>query len=74
MDFLATQRLHDVPELECECKNSNGATISSGKGQEFAANVIESSACKEGGKVQWKVSLRGLVAGFVYNVYSTRAI
>ena len=46
----------DVPELECECKDSFS----------FEANTLEASACREGGEVYWILSVRGLVAGFEY--------
>ncbi len=48
----------DIPELECECKGVFS----------FEASTMEASACKEGGEVYWIMSVRGLVAGFVYKV------
>jgi hypothetical protein len=58
----------DLPELECECTYSHAATTSH-KEQGGAASSSEASACREEGKVYWNVSVRGLVAGFVYEVH-----
>jgi hypothetical protein len=50
----------DVPELECECKDSFSI--------EAMEKSMEASACREGGEVYWILSVRGLVAGFVYEI------
>ncbi len=58
-----------LPELVCECTNSQGSTTSFGREQGGAPSSIETSACREGGEVHWIVSISGLVAGFVYEVH-----
>ena len=50
----------DVPELECECKDSFSI--------EAMEKSMEASACRDGGEVYWILSVRGLVAGFVYEI------
>jgi len=48
----------DIPELECECKDSFS----------IEATTIEAGACREGGEAYWKLSVRGLIVGFVYQI------
>jgi hypothetical protein len=48
----------DIPELECECKDSFS----------IEATTMEAGACREGGEAYWKLSVRGLTAGFVYKI------
>ena len=54
-----------LPALECECKYSHGATTFLPGG---AASLIEANGCREGGEIDWIVPVRGLVAGFVYQI------
>jgi hypothetical protein len=59
----------DLPELECECEYSHLATTSSGREQSGADSSILTRTCREGGEVYWIVPVRGLVAGFVFEVH-----
>ena len=58
----------DLPELECECTYSHGATTSD-REQGGAASSSQAIACRENGKVHWVFSVRGLVPGFEYEVH-----
>ena len=58
----------DIPVLECECDYSHFDTISSGREQGGASSSIAASACREGGQVDFIVSVRGLVQGFTYEL------
>jgi hypothetical protein len=57
-----------IPWIECKCKDSHHAAT---RAQGGDASSVETSACREGvGEAYWVVSVRGLVAGFVYEVQS----
>jgi hypothetical protein len=59
----------DLPDLECECTCSHDETTSSYREQGGTTSSSEGSTCREEGKLYWNVSVRGLVAGFVYEVH-----
>ena len=56
----------DLPELECECTYSHGATTSD-REQGGAASSSQAIACRENGEVKWVFLVRGLVPGFEYD-------
>jgi hypothetical protein len=56
----------DIPWIECKCKDSHHAATNAGRAQGGAASSVETSACREGVEAYWVFSVRGLVAGFVY--------
>ena len=62
----------DVPALECEC--SEYSDVASGhEYSEYHNNLydlehVASSSCREGGQVDFFVSVRGLVSSFVYEL------
>jgi hypothetical protein len=58
----------DLPELECECTYSHGATTSD-REQGGAASSSQAIACRENGEVHWVFLVRGLVLGFEYEVH-----
>jgi len=67
LSFTTTPQV-DIPALECEYQYSHFDTISSGREQGGASNSIEASARREGGQVDFIVSVRGLVQGFTYEL------
>ena len=58
-----------IPWIECKCKDSHHAATNA-RAQGGDASSVETSACREGVEEYWVFSVRGLVAGFVYEVQS----